>query len=125
MFTYLGCSVYVGGVRIHHFDDMIRKIGGRISWWVNRLFSFGGKLVLIRHVLSSMLLHLFHVLWPHAIVIQILERLFTRFLWSDIDFRRSIHWYRWSFVCFQVAKGGLRGRFFCNLAYAFKMKLWW
>ena len=27
-----------------------------------RLFSFGGKLVLIRHVLSSMSLHLFHVL---------------------------------------------------------------
>ena len=50
-FTYLGCLVYVGGVRIWYFDDMIRKIRGRISRWENRLLSFGGKLVLIQHVL--------------------------------------------------------------------------
>ena len=25
-FTYLGCPVYVRGVQIRHFDDMIRKI---------------------------------------------------------------------------------------------------
>ncbi|KAH9650228.1 hypothetical protein KPL70_026289 [Citrus sinensis] len=40
-FTYLGCAVYVGGVRIRHFDDMIRKIRGRISGWANRQLSFG------------------------------------------------------------------------------------
>ena len=58
-FTYLGCAVYMGGVRILHFDDMICKIRGRNSKWANRLLSFGGKLVLIRHVLSSMSLHFF------------------------------------------------------------------
>ena len=68
-FTYLGCAVYVGGVRIRHFDDMIRKIRGRISGWANRLLSFGGKLVLIRHVLSSMSLHFFQVLRLPATVI--------------------------------------------------------
>lgn len=94
-FTYLGCPVYVGGVQIRHFDDMIRKIRGMISGWANRLLSFGGKLVLIQHVLSSMPLHLFHVLRPPTTVIQILERLFIRFLWSDTDSRRRIHWCRW------------------------------
>ena len=122
-FTYLGCPVYVGGVQIRHFDDMIRKIRGRISRWDNWLLFFGGKLVLIWHVLSSMPLHLFHVLWPPATVIQILERLFTKFLWSDTDSRWCINWCRWSSVCFPVVEGGLGVRSFSSLADAFEMKL--
>lgn len=51
-----------------------------ISGWANKLFSFGGKLVLIRHVLSSMPLRLFHVLRSLVAVVQCLERLFTQFL---------------------------------------------
>ncbi|KAH9687878.1 hypothetical protein KPL70_014934 [Citrus sinensis] len=123
-FTYLGCPVYVRGVRIRirHFDDIIRKIRGRISGWANRLLSFGGKLVLIRHVLSSILLHLFHVLRLPATVTQKLERLFTKFLWSDMDSQRHIHWCKWPSVCFPVAEGGLRVCSFSSLANAFEMK---
>lgn len=93
---------------------MVRKVRERISGWANRLLSFGGKLVLIRHVLSSMPLHLFHVFRPPATVVQRLERLFTRFLWC-----------RWPEVCYPVEEGGLGVRSFEDMATAFELKLWW
>lgn len=67
--SVLGCPMYMGGVWIQHFDDMVRKIRGRIYWWANWLLSFGGKLVLTQHVLSSMSLYFFHVLRPPATVV--------------------------------------------------------
>ena len=104
---------------------MVRKVRERISSWANRLLSFGGKLILIRHVLSALPLHLFHVFRPPSTVIQSLERLFTRFLWGDSEGRRRIHWCRWPAVCFPVDEGDLGIRSFDDMAEAFEMKLWW
>lgn len=87
LFTYFECSVFKGWLQISHFDDMVWKVRDMISGWANQLFSFGGKLVLIRHVLSSMPLRLFHVLRPLVAVVQCLERLFTQFLWGDFEGR--------------------------------------
>lgn len=87
-FTYLGCSIFRGSFKISHFDDMVWKIRDKISGWANQLLSFGGKLVLIRHVLLSMPLHLLHVHCPHAAVVQLLERFFNWFLCGDSELRR-------------------------------------
>ncbi|KAH9750075.1 reverse transcriptase domain-containing protein [Citrus sinensis] len=124
-FIYLGCPIFTGCLKISYFDGMVRKVRERISGWANRLLSFGGKLILIRHVLSALPLHLFHVLRPPSTVIQSLERLFTRFLWGDSEGRRRIHWCRWPAVCFPVDEGGLGIRSFDDMAEAFEMKLWW
>ncbi|KAH9662191.1 reverse transcriptase domain-containing protein [Citrus sinensis] len=124
-FIYLGCPIFTGCLKISYFDGMVRKVRERISGWANRLLSFGGKLILIRHVLSALPLHLFHVLRPPSTVIQSLERLFTRFLWGDSDGRRRIHWCRWPAVCFPVDEGGLGIRSFDDMAEAFEIKLWW
>lgn len=118
MFTYLG------HLKISHFDDTARKVRDKISGWDNRLLSFGGKLVLIRHVLSSMPLHLFHVLRPLVMVVQCLERLFTQFLWGDSEGRRRIYWCRWPKVCYPVDEGGLGIRSFDDMEEAFEIKLW-
>ncbi|KAK9217059.1 hypothetical protein WN943_005684 [Citrus x changshan-huyou] len=124
-FIYLGCPIFTGCLKISYFDDLVRKVRERISGWANRLLSFGGKLILIRHVLSSLPLHLFHVLRPPSTVIQSLERSFTRFLWGDSEGRRRIHWCRWPAVCFPVDEGGLGIRSFDDMAEASEIKLWW
>lgn len=59
LFTYLGCLIFKGCLKIYLFDDMVRKVLDKIFSWANRLLSFIGKLVLIRHMLSSMPLHCF------------------------------------------------------------------
>lgn len=68
------------GIKIAYFDDLIRKVMDKISRWANMYLFFSKKLVLIRHVLSSIPLHLFHVLRPFVSVVHHLERLFTWFL---------------------------------------------
>lgn len=78
-FTYLEWSVYMRCLKIAYFDDMVWKYRDKISSYANILLSFDGKLMLICHVLSSMHIHLFHVLRTPAVVIQYLVKHFTRF----------------------------------------------
>lgn len=104
---------------------MIRKVRDKISGWGSRLLSFGGKLVLIRNVLSAMPLHLFHVIRPPTAVFNTLEKLLTRFLWGSSGLSRKIHWCKWSSICFPVAEGGLDIRLLEDVVKAFELKLWW
>lgn len=115
---------YLGHLKISHFDDTARKVRDKIFGSDNRLLSFCGKLVLIRHVLSSMPLHLFHVLRPLVMVVQCLEQLFTQFLWGDSEGRRRIYWCRWPKVCYPVDEGSLGIRSFDDMEEAFEIKLW-
>lgn len=50
-FTYLGCPVYYGKGKTVYFKDIVRKIARRIFSWHNKLLSFGGRQILIKHVL--------------------------------------------------------------------------
>lgn len=76
-FIYFKCIVFARRLKISHFDNIVRKNRDRISGSTNWLLSLGGKQVLIKHVLFSMLVHLFHVLCPPIVVVQHLERLFS------------------------------------------------
>lgn len=115
--------MYVGCLRIQYFDDMICMVMDRTSGWANYLLCFGGKLMLVRHVFSTIPLHLFHVIQPSAIVIQHLDRLFARFLCDDTDSQWCIHWFWWPSVCFLMEEGGLGIRSFYDLAEALELKL--
>lgn len=63
-FTYLGCPVYYGRAKCYYFEESLRKISRRTFLWQNRLLSFDGKIILVRHVLQSMPLHLLSALCP-------------------------------------------------------------
>lgn len=41
--TYFRCLVYRGFFKNTYFDDMIQKVGDKISNWANQLLSFGGN----------------------------------------------------------------------------------
>lgn len=64
------------------FDGVIAKIQSRLQHWSTRLLSHGGKLVLIKHVLSSIPMYLLQVLQPPKAVLVKLGRLFNAFLWD-------------------------------------------
>ncbi|KAK2635470.1 hypothetical protein Ddye_030262 [Dipteronia dyeriana] len=59
-FTYLGVSIVDGKLKVSQFDPLIKKISKKTEDWKIHLLSQGGRLVLLRHVLSSM--HLLSVL---------------------------------------------------------------
>lgn len=52
-FIYLGCPIYVGRKRIASFKNLVDKIFAGFAGWQHRLLNIGGRLILIKHILSS------------------------------------------------------------------------
>jgi len=53
-FIYLGCPVFYGKKNKSHFEELIKKVMKRLNLWQNKLLTFGGRYILITHVLQSM-----------------------------------------------------------------------
>nr|XP_027068031.1 uncharacterized protein LOC113693644 [Coffea arabica] len=123
-FIYLGAPIYKGRRRGFLFDDIISKMRARLGHWSTKLLSFGGKLVLARHVLASFPMYLLQVLNPPKAVTTRLGKICNAFLWDDKGERR-IHWSSWDKMCFPIDEGGLGFRSFTDMARAFAVKLWW
>lgn len=60
--TYLGVPLYTGKLRKHMFEPLLEKIQKKLARWKGHLLSFGGKIVLIKHVIRSMPIHFLLVL---------------------------------------------------------------
>ncbi|KAL0346395.1 UNVERIFIED_CONTAM: hypothetical protein Scaly_1655500 [Sesamum calycinum] len=90
--TYLEAPLHKGHKEKILFEPLIDKIRNRISGWEHRHLSQGGRLQLIKSVLSSMPIYLLQVLSPPAGTLQKTEQLFAKFFWgSNID-HKKIHW---------------------------------
>lgn len=105
--TYLGVPLITGKVKSVLFDGFLAKIRGRISYWSSKLLTARGKLILLRHVLSSMPVYLLQVLKPPMRFLQFVKRLFDGFLWDANVESRRIHWSSWEKICFLIEEGGL------------------
>ncbi|KAG5580316.1 hypothetical protein H5410_050943 [Solanum commersonii] len=68
--TYLGCPLFVGRPRIIYFSDLINKFLCRIIGWQTRLLSYGGRAILIKHVLQSLPIHLLSAVTPPSTVLK-------------------------------------------------------
>lgn len=79
-FTYLGCPVYYGEDKSYYYEEILRKIARRILSWHNKLLSFGGKQILISHILQSMLVYLLTVMNPPKRIVNRMHQILARFL---------------------------------------------
>lgn len=84
-FIYLGCPVYYGRKRGIHFEDIIRKLSRRVLPWQNRFLSHGGKIILIKHILQFMPIHLLSAMTPPKGVIKAMHQVFAKFFWGSLS----------------------------------------
>ncbi|XP_027178008.1 uncharacterized protein LOC113777167 [Coffea eugenioides] len=124
-FRYLGVSLVKGRLSCVTFDGLLAKVRQRLFHWSSKLLSRGGKIILIRHVLSSIPLHLLQVVQPPKAVTIALRRICNTFLWDHSTTEQRVHWAAWEKVCFPVGEGGLGFRSFEDMIKAFSCKLWW
>ncbi|XP_027156120.1 uncharacterized protein LOC113766431 [Coffea eugenioides] len=89
---YLGCPLYVRRQKKVYFADIYNAVAARILSWKNQLLSAGGRVVLVKSVLSSMPIHLLATASPSKGVLAALEKLFANFLWGVSDFGTKFHW---------------------------------
>lgn len=79
---YLGCPIGHAKRKKVHFTGLIKKIQDKLQLWKCKLISFGGKVVLINHVLQSMPIYLLSAITPPKCIIYDIHRIFAKFLWN-------------------------------------------
>ena len=124
-FVYLGCKLVKGKRRMEHFQPLIDRIQAKLAGWKNRLLSPGGRLILIKHVLSSIPIYTLAVSELPRGVIKRIEKLMSTFLWGEVEGRDKRHWRKWQALCKPTQENGLGLRRLQDVQDAFGCKLWW
>nr|XP_027082134.1 uncharacterized protein LOC113704429 [Coffea arabica] len=122
---YLGFPLYCGRRKKEFFGGLCQAVLLRIQSWQNRVLSQGGKIVLLKHVLSSMPIHLLMAASPPKAIFQELEGMFANFLWGASEGGPKYHWIRWQDLCVPQDAGGVGLRQLEDVYKSFSIKLWW
>lgn len=106
-FIFLGLPMGLNSGRISSWVPLLKKNRDHLSCWKGRFLSLGGRITLVKLVLSS--LSIFHLSFYSAsktvcFEINMIQR---RFLWGGVEDQKKNHWVAWKYVCLQVEKGGL------------------
>nr|XP_027064499.1 uncharacterized protein LOC113690699 [Coffea arabica] len=96
---YLGCPLYTGRRKKEYFGEVCKAIVGRILFWKQRILSPGGRVVLLKHVLSSLPIHLLAAASPTKGVLREIEREMAAFLWGSSEYGPRFHWMKWEDLC--------------------------
>ncbi|XP_035541522.1 uncharacterized protein LOC118344586 [Juglans regia] len=124
-FKYLGVPIVVGRLKVCDFGELIGKVSKKIAGWKMKLLSAGGRVILLRHVLSSMATHLLAVLPVPNGVFKVLNRIMSSFFWGNSDGRGKRKWVAWKNICYPTEEGGLGIRDFGDVQRALHMKFAW
>lgn len=101
------------------------KISRKLQGWKGKLLSYGGRVVLVKHVLQSISIHYLSVMNPPENVLSIIQNIFAQFFWSNHIEGISRHWVRWSSLCLPEDEGGIGFKRVQDVSMALFCKLWW
>ncbi|XP_049389010.1 uncharacterized protein LOC125853369 [Solanum stenotomum] len=101
------------------------KVTNKMNTWQNKLMSFGGRYILIAHVLQSIPVYWLATMNPPKSIIDQLNKLFAKFFWSISIGARNKHWVAWDKMCYPKVEGGLGVRSLHDVSKALFAKLWW
>lgn len=122
---YLGVPLCRGRIKASYFQPIIDKIQSRVSGWFSKLLSFGGKIILLRYVLSSMPLHLLAAMNPPVSIFDRIERVFAAFLLNSSTESSKHHWISWDALARPTQEGGIGVRRLSEVGDAFTFKRCW
>nr|GEV65031.1 hypothetical protein [Tanacetum cinerariifolium]GEV70048.1 hypothetical protein [Tanacetum cinerariifolium] len=94
-FVHLGVKVGGAMSRIKSWDDVVAKVSSRLSKWKLKTLSIGGRLTLIKSVLTSIPLYHMSIFKVPSGVLKLLSRLEETFLmeWTG---RKKMAWISWN-----------------------------
>lgn len=78
-FYYLGAPISKGNKKVFLYDPLIAKVKKKLMGWNLNLISQGGRWVILKSVLSSMPVYLLQVLNPPISVLNVIDKLISRF----------------------------------------------
>ncbi|XP_031100721.1 uncharacterized protein LOC116004702 [Ipomoea triloba] len=123
-FRYLGVNLFHGRNRLIYYQSLLEKVDGKLQSWTRRLLSPGGRLTLIKHVLSMIPIYTMATIALPRQIVKTLESKFANFLWGTSEGRPKRHWASWKKLCLPQKEGGLGVRCFSSLQHTFTAKLY-
>ncbi|XP_071695221.1 uncharacterized protein [Rutidosis leptorrhynchoides] len=124
-FTYLGLPIGSKMRRVKDWVTVIDKFKSKLDCWKMRSMSFGGRVTLIKSVLTSLPLYFFSLYRAPRCVLNILESVRRNFFWGGIDFGSKINWVKWDDVITSYGEGGLNIGSLLSKNLALLGKWWW
>jgi len=106
-FVYLGLPIGGDSTKRNFWKPVIDRIVARLSSWNNKFLSFGGRLILLKYVLSSLPVYFLSFFKAPAGIISLIESIFKRFFWGGSEDSKKIAWIKWDDICVSKEVGGL------------------
>ncbi|XP_042944792.1 uncharacterized protein LOC122278673 [Carya illinoinensis] len=93
--------------------------------WKSKMLSFGGKIMLLRHVLNSMPIHILSIVKVPKAVFGMINKIFSDFLWGSSLGNKKRKWVVWHQICKPVEEGGIGIRDLVEVQQSLFMKFGW
>ncbi|KZV18919.1 hypothetical protein F511_17825 [Dorcoceras hygrometricum] len=122
--NYLGAPLFTGHRKSMYFQPLVTKALNKLKGWENKILSPGGRLVLIKSVLLSLPIYLFHVIEPPGTILHRIEMICARFLWGSKEGQHKTHWISWKQICLPKQEGGLDIKLLKDALRSFSVKMW-
>ncbi|XP_026428826.1 uncharacterized protein LOC113324751 [Papaver somniferum] len=120
----LGIQLKPGIIRHIHVHKVVEKIMDKLAGWKGKLLSFQARLVLIKSVISSYVIHSMDVYkWTCTFIKQV-ERAIRDFLWSRNAEKRKYFMVLCDDLCLSKSEGGLGIKKLNDINRAMLMNLW-
>jgi len=104
-FVYMGLPIGGNTRRLSFWEPIINRIKSRLTGWNSKHLSMGGRLVLLKSVLSSLPVYALSFFKAPSGIISYIEYLFNCFFLGSAD-HRKISWVDWKTVCRRKEVGG-------------------
>ena len=105
-FEYLGIKVGANMNRVAHWSPVLETIQNRLASWKAKTLSIGGRLTLIKSVLSSLPIYYLSLYKAPKNVIDKMESFMRNFLWAGSSDTKKLHWVSWEVVTMFRDEGG-------------------
>ncbi|CAH9059413.1 unnamed protein product [Cuscuta epithymum] len=122
---YLGVPLHKGINRVSYCMDLIHKFDQKLSTWKQNNLSMAGRLILVKHVLNTIPLHILAADKLPKKVVSIIDKKMACFFWGSSNEKKKYHWISWSKLCYPTEEGGIGIRHLSDIEKAFSLKLWW
>ncbi|XP_073035927.1 uncharacterized protein [Primulina eburnea] len=104
---YLGAPLGGNPSKMEFWEPVVSKFSKKLANWKKSFLSRGGRLTLIKSVLSAMPTYFMSLFKMPSRVAKYLEKLMRDFLWDGPDGEKHCHVVGWQQVCKPLARGGL------------------
>ncbi|XP_019175643.1 PREDICTED: uncharacterized protein LOC109170965 [Ipomoea nil] len=91
-FRYLGVNMFTGRNRTHYYQHLLEKIDNKLLGWQRKLLSEGGRLTLIKRVLTMIPMYTMASVTLPKHVVRSLEAKLANFFWGSFEGKPKRHW---------------------------------